>query len=165
MKGGEYNMKGRTVILSGLTVALVLAATLATQNTYAQSTDDPNSTLIQKLVTKFKLNETDVKAVFDEHHKEMFVKMEEKMNERLDEAVKNGKITAEQKTLIISKMKELQSKKAENLEKMKDLTAEERKTQMQAERESLTAWAKENNIDLSYLKGGFGGRMHMKIKQ
>jgi hypothetical protein len=57
---------------------------------------------------------------------------------RLQNAVDAGTITAEQKTLIENKQKELQTKR-------------------DADREALKKWASDNKIDESYLMGMRGG--------
>ena len=60
-------------------------------------------------------------------------------SDRLQTAVDNGKITAEQKALIESKQSELE-------------------TARQAQRDALQQWAEDNNIDANYLHmGGPGG--------
>jgi polyhydroxyalkanoate synthesis regulator phasin len=59
----------------------------------------------------------------------------------LDDAVADGDITAEQKTLIEQKQEELQTKR-------------------EANRDSLKQWADDNNIELKYVMGGVGGPGH-----
>jgi hypothetical protein len=61
--------------------------------------------------------------------------MQTKYEERLTQDVTDGKITSEQKELILAKHKELEGA-------------------------TLEAWAKENGINSSYLMGGFGGGKH-----
>ncbi|MBI5044426.1 MAG: hypothetical protein HZC02_00690 [Candidatus Levybacteria bacterium] len=112
---------------------------------------DPVSSLVQKLADRFGLNKSDVKAVFDEHKKEMVDKMQDKNEERLSQLVTEGKITVEQKTLILNKMKELQDRREASKDSFKDLSADERKAKMQEQKTALENWAKENGIDLKYL--------------
>lgn len=60
-------------------------------------------------------------------------------SDRLQDAVDDGDITAEQKTLIENKQKELQ-------------------TARESQRDALEKWATDNNIDMQYLRmGGPGG--------
>jgi hypothetical protein len=74
--------------------------------------------------------------------------------ERLTQAVADGKITEEQKEKILDKHEEMQAK----MESLKDLEPEERKAQMQTLHEELKKWAEENNIDFPFfgMKLGFG---------
>jgi hypothetical protein len=85
---------------------------------------------------------------------------------RLDELVKDGKITTNQESLIISEIAAIRSKY--NLDTMKNLTPDERKTQMTARRDEIVTWAKSQGIDSSYIMGGGfgeGGRgMGMRDK-
>ncbi len=77
---------------------------------------------------------------------------------RLDELVTAGKITAEQKQLIINKQAELQKQRETNRDQSTGKTDAERKTAMETERAELEAWAKTNNIDLTVVGMEFGGR-------
>jgi len=120
-----------------------------------------NDTLIQRIVQKFGLKTADVQGVFDTVRSERQTEMQQKMIERLDTLVKQGKITETQKKLIVTKHAELQAEREKEMESMKDLTPEERKVKMEAHRTELESWAKQNNIDIQYVIGfgrgkGFG---------
>lgn len=65
--------------------------------------------------------------------------MEQKHEEHLNQLVKDGKLTAAQKQLIIAKHKAL-------------------KAEMEAKRTELEIWAKANNIPMEYLKMGHHGK-------
>jgi hypothetical protein len=123
------------------------------------------SSLVQKIADKFGLNKDEVQAVFDEEHKEMEAKMEGKHEERLSQLVTDGKITEDQKALILQKHKELRESMLNDIEEMKDLSPEERRAEMQARHDELKAWADENDIDPKYLmfamkvSKGHGGMM------
>ena len=80
--------------------------------------------------------------------------MQQRETDSLAKLVADGKITEAQKQLIIAEMTALKAKY--NPENSKSLTDEQRKTQMQAERDELAAWAKANNIDEKYLMFGRG---------
>ncbi|MEK7570636.1 MAG: hypothetical protein AAB553_00030 [Patescibacteria group bacterium] len=146
----------------GLTLAG--ATFLGIGSAYAQSTDTQNyPTIVQKIADKFGLNPSEVQTVFKEHHEERRVEMQSKMEEKLTQAVTDGKITAEQKEAILKKFQELHDKKEANMDKLKDMTPEERKETFESEKQELEKWAEENNIDMKSLMpfGGFG--MKMKI--
>ena len=136
----------KKLLLSAFVVTLGIAGAASMSQVHAQELSDSSNPVVQKLVQKFGLKEADVQAVFDEVHEEHKTEMKQRMDERLSQAVTNGKITEEQKQKIISKMTELQSQREANRETMKDKTPEERKTQMEAEKASLEAWAKENGL-------------------
>ena len=75
------------------------------------------------------------------------------MTERLDQAVTDGKITAEQKDLIIAKGKEMKQK----MEEIRNLSSDtERKTAMEQLRTDTEKWLSDNKIDQRFL-GPLGG--------
>ncbi len=115
--------------------------------------DAPYTSLVQKIADKFNLNKTEFQELFDQEHTAMEAKMKGQMTARLDQLVKDGKLTEAQKKLIQDKQTELQSTREANREKMEDMTDEERKKAMKKERTTLEAWAKENGIDLKYVMG------------
>lgn len=144
--------------------SLVAAAALATigtggvigvQAVSAESgtSNDPMSSLVDKLVSKFNLNKDDVQKVFDESRSEMDAKREAESSERLQKLVDAGTITAEQKTKIEAKLKELKAERENDKESFKDLSDDERKAKMDEKRSELESWAKETGLDLTKLRG------------
>ena len=125
--------KKRSALIASALVTLGLAgyASLATASAQASGADN----LIDKLVAKFNLNKDEVSAVFDEVKTEQEAERTAEFSERLQEAVDDGDITAEQKTLIENKMTEV-------------------KAAMKAERDELEAWAEQNGVDAKYLMMG-----------
>ncbi len=132
-------------ILSG---GLVMASNASAESS---SNQDHMASLVQKIADKFNLNKSDVQAVFDQERQEMQAEVQAKYEEKLTQLVKDGKITEQQKQLLLAKHKELESEMASNKDKFKDLTPAEIKSQMEAKRTELEAWAKANGIDLKYL--------------
>lgn len=108
------------------------------------SADDTNpaTSLIDRITERFSLNRDDVQAVFDEFHEERQAEHQQKMEEHLQTAVDAGKITAEQRDLILQKMQEVQAQR----ESFKDLEPEARQEAMKNLHEELKTWAEENNI-------------------
>ncbi len=97
--------------------------------------------VVQKLIDKFGLKETEVQTVMDEVQTERQAAMQSRFEERLTEAVKAGKLTEAQKTAILAKWKELAAKR-------------------EAERQELQNWAKQNGLDTTdYGIGWFGCHM------
>lgn len=148
--------------------SLVTAATLATiggmgtlgvhaVSAQNNSGSDPRSNLVDKIASTFNVNKADVQKVFDENHSEMEAKRKAGTSDRLQKLVDAGTITAEQKTAIEAKLMELHANHEATRDSMKDLSKDERKAKMQQQRTELENWAKENNLDLSKLRGIFMG--------
>lgn len=132
----------------------VVSAQAATNTTNDGSTEQ---TLVDKIATKFNLKKDDVQAVFDQDREEHRQERQQKLEERLSKAVSDGKITEQQKALILDKLQEMQT----YMESLKDKTPKERHNLMKAKRDELTNWAKDNNIPLQYLHpmgGPHGGQ-------
>jgi hypothetical protein len=119
------------------------AATTGTTN----SNTDGMSSLVDKLATKFNLNKSDVQAVFDEDRSSHDAEMQQKLEERLNQAVTDGKITSAQKTLILNKQKEMKT----FMDSLKGKTADERDSAMKTKMAELKTWASDNNIPEDYL--------------
>jgi hypothetical protein len=143
-------------VLSG---GLVVATTAFAQTSASGQNGIPS--LVQEIANKFHLNTSDVQSVFDQHRQVAQSKMEANYETYLDNLVKDGKITDAQKQLILNKHNDLIGKKTN----FKNMTPAERRAQMQASRQDLQNWAKQNNINLQYLRpfgpgmrrfGGFG---------
>lgn len=148
----------KKIVSSALVTTFGVLTLLGATSAFAQSTpsENPTSTIVQKIADKFGLNKNEVQAVFDEERKAHQATMKLRMEERLNTLVTEGKITEAQKKLIVDKQEELKK----NKERFKDLTPEERKSQMEAKKAELDAWATENGIDSTYLLGGFMGKGH-----
>lgn len=110
-----------------------------------------NSSLVKKIADKFNLNESDVQAVFKEVRDERATQMKTDLENRLNQAVTDGKITDAQKTAILKKLDELHQKKEANAANWKNMTQDQRRAAMQSERQELQEWAKANNLDLNLL--------------
>lgn len=143
------------IILKNKAILIALILTLAGMgligiNTVQAQNTNPNpfSTLVQKIADKFGLKKEDVQAVFDQDRADRQIEMEKKYLARLDQLVKDGKITEAQKQLIINKHKERKTIREAN------------KTKMETERKELEDWAKQNNINPQYLFGF--GRGHFR---
>jgi len=115
------------------------------------------SSLIQKLVDRFGLKTEEVQQVFDQERTERQEQMRLRFEERLDQMVKDGKITEEQGQAILDQKAEMQA----DCQNFQGLTPEERRTNMETHRRKMQAWAEENGIDPTLLPGllgkGLGG--------
>ncbi len=152
------------LILTIATLVLGAAAVFGITHVYAQSPAPTIPSIIQKLADRFGLNVSDVKAVFDADKQERKAAMQTKFETQLTQDVTDGKITAAQKQLILDKRKELEANRQTNFANLQNLTPDQRKAAFTARRQDLEAWAKQNNIDLKYLRGGFGMRGHWHMK-
>lgn len=123
----------------------------------AATSNGNGNDLAEKIATKFNLNKDEVKQVFEEEHTARRAEHEKRVSERLQKLVDEGTITAEQKTAIEAKLKELQANREEHHEEMENLSDDERKAKLEEKRTELENWAKEQGLDLSKLKGVFGG--------
>ena len=147
------------IILPVVATVLVGAALFSAVPIFAQTTNTGQENLIQQIAQKFGLKTADVKAVFDQNKTDRQAKMQQTINTKLDQLVKDGKITQAQKDLIVAKQKELQAARAANAGNKTNLTAAQRKAAMATQKAALEKWAKDNGIDIQYLMGGFGGGM------
>jgi hypothetical protein len=130
-------------------------ASAATDSSTTKS--DGMSSLVDKIADKFNLNKQEVEAVFEEERTEREAEMQQKLEERLTQAVTDGKITEAQKDKILAKHKELKSQMESNREAMKDKTKDEIRTLMEQQREELQTWAEENDIPEEYMHIAIGG--------
>ena len=153
---GEMRLKTAVaVVIAVCTLALLgvygfSAIAAETQSTY----NFPP--IIQKLIEKFNLDPAKVDEVFQEQRKEMKAKQQENYEQRLEQAVKDGKLTEKQKEAILSKWNEIQTK----LEALSKLSPEERQKALKELRDDTEKWAKDNGIDARFLMFGLKGRMH-----
>lgn len=125
-------------------------------STQAFAQTSGQDTIVQMISDKFHLNKSDVQSVFDQHRTTHMQERQQKIADRLTQAVKDGKITEGQKTLIENKLKELVANRQSSFDKLKDMTPDERRAEMQKQKDALDAWAKQNGIDPQYLFPGFG---------
>jgi hypothetical protein len=95
--------------------------------------------MVQVLVDKFGLNADEVQTVFEENRQARQGEMLQNREERLNQAVEDGAITAEQKDAIANKWQEMEQERQEH-------------------REEMQAWFDEQGIDHTALMqyGGFG---------
>jgi polyhydroxyalkanoate synthesis regulator phasin len=106
----------KTLAIAAMAVALGAGSLLAVTNA---SADEGGSTLIDRLVERFNLDREEVQVVFDEVRSEKRAEHEAKMEERLNQAVEDGKLTEEQKNLLNQKHAENQAFR-ETLKNMSD---------------------------------------------
>lgn len=156
-------MKYKKPLMVAAAVGTVGLASLGAVVSAQTAGTTPQSSLIDKIAQKFNLKKEDVKAVFDQDHAEREATMQKNVEDELTQAVKDKKITEEQKQKILAKRKELQAQRAADRDNFKDKTEAERHAAMEQKRTELEQWAKDNNIPTDYLRYvmGHGGPGHM----
>lgn len=142
--------------MASIGVASLGSAGIVSAATNSNS-NNPKQSLIDSIASKFNLNKDEVKKVFDEQHESREAEREQKMSDRLSEAVKDGKLTQDQADKLPAKLKEMHEAREANHESMKDKTGAERKAARQAERDAFKQWLTDNNIPED-----FGGPMGQK---
>lgn len=155
----------KKLIIIGSLASLVFAGGLLGAD-YVKAQGDRNCTsMVEKIAQKFNLNKDEVQKVFDEERTERITERHASFEENLSKSVEEGKISEEQKQLILKKMEELRAER----EKFIELTREERREKMQETRSNMESFLEENGIDESVLRHGgmghgkrghFGGRFN-----
>lgn len=133
----------KNIIIPVLTLAL---ATLVGVGAYtglaAASNGNGNGPQadVSSLAEKLGVDESKVQEAFDQMHTERQAEREAQYSDNLDKAVADGKITAEQKQLILDKHDSIETEKRQRGQEMR-------------------TWAEENGIDMEILHDyGVGGR-------
>jgi hypothetical protein len=139
------------IAASGLVIAHVSAAT----NQNANNSDS----LAQRIATKFHLNKNDVQSTIDQYKQDKLQQMESDYKGKLDQAVKDGKITPEQETKIIAEHDKLKTE----LLAAKDDQNTDRHTVFENVKNEATQWAQDNNIDVMWLLPGGPGHHGQRL--
>ncbi len=106
----------------------------------ADSNDSTYPPVVDKIASKFNLNKDEVKKVFDEQKVERQAEHKKLLEEKLAQAVEDGKLTEDQKTKLLAKMEEMHQAR----DAAKDKAMENR----QAKRDEFKKWAEQNGINL-----------------
>lgn len=141
-------MKANKQLVIASMVMAIGVSSIAGLGLVGAASNTNNDDLVSRIAKKFNLKESDVRSVFDQQRNEKQAEHQAEVSARLQKLVDNGKITAQQKTLIENKQKELRAA-------------------MDKEREELKAWAENNNIELRYVMGrgmhGDGSRLQQLV--
>ena len=130
--------------------ALGLAGLASAQGTSVNS-------LANEIAGKFHLNASAVQQVIDQHKGEVQQNRQQNYQARLDQAVKDGKLTSDQETKILAEHQHLLSE----VQALMGKAPADRRAAMQNIRSEITQWEKDNGIPPGYLGfagRGFGGR-------
>jgi len=173
-------MKIKNFLMSLIVLMLVVGALFSVTPVYAQDRGSSGNInffqrLVQFITEKFGLDKTQVQTAMEEFKQDKpeitprptsatpmptmsQEDLEAQQKKRLDSLVEQGKITSDQETAILAELETLRTKYSPD--SMKDLTQEERKSQMEAMQKELKTWTEEKGIDISYVSmfgpGEFG---------
>lgn len=149
-------------------IAIVGASIIGAGSVAAQNADENRVSMVKQLAQKLGIEEHKVQSAMDAIHTERQGAMQKQMEEKLNQAVKDGKLTEAQKKLMIQKHAEIKAERESHRETMKNMTPEQRKIEMEKHQAELQTWAQDNGIDMSLFtgdmgkKGGMRGFGHMK---
>lgn len=147
------NMK-KPLLVATAAAAVTLGGVTANGIVSAATPGPTGSTpsLVDAISSKFHLNKSDVQAVVDQNRADHRAEREKKFEDRLNQAVSDGKLTSSQKDQILAKEKELKS----YMDSIKDKSPQERRQLMKTKLDELKTWATTNNIPMQYLRFGHG---------
>jgi hypothetical protein len=132
-----------------LTLFTVIGVTSIVSPVKAAEDQGAYPSLIQRIMEKFKLNKSEVDSVITEEREAFQNERHQFMEQKIDEAVNNGKLNVSQKQELLKKLEE------------KRMQNETFRQQRQSERVEFENWAKEKGIDLDEIglgrRGGMGG--------
>lgn len=142
-------MKSKKYLILGLIAGIILigGSFILVDKAMAEN-NRPHDSIVQRLVERFGLNQDEVESVFEQEHQERQQQMTALREEKLNQAMTAGVITAEQKQALLDKQNQWR---------------EENQGQEPGERQNhqqeMQTWMAENGIDheaLSEYMGGFG---------
>lgn len=154
----------KSMLVAGVTSTMAIASVAGASAATTSSANDGQDSLVSKIATKFKLDKSEVKAVFDEERTAREAEHQKEVSSNLDKLVTNGTITSAQKDAILAKQAEMKKDMQANRGNMKDKTDSERKAAMDQKKADLEKWASDNGLSADVLKqvmmgGHHGGRM------
>lgn len=126
------------IAASAITGAIGIAGISSTA--LAATSDDDYSPIVKKIADKFNLKDADVQQVFKDEKTLHQQKHQQGLEDKLDQAVKDGKLTEEQKNQLIAKLESLKSE-------FKPEKNQQRMLKHQNLHDELEAWAKDNGIN------------------
>jgi hypothetical protein len=147
-------------------VAVISSAAYGITSASAATTTTGAPTLVNRIASTFGLDKSKVQAVIDADHTAHVAERATANEARLTAAVAAGKITAAQKTAILTEQAKLDAMRSANKIDPSNETQAQREAHHTAMKAEIDAWAKANNIDASWLGGprmgahGPGGMGH-----
>lgn len=143
----------KLALISGSLAAVGIASLVGVGAVSAQSATGQDDGIVSKIAQKFNLSKDEVQQVFDENRTEHEKEREAELKAKLDQAVTDGKITADQEAKLLAKLAEMKTVRSD-FKNMTDAEREAVRTQMKAKRTAFEAWLKENNIPTDLVPQG-----------
>ena len=134
-------MVSRKVLIPMAAVAVIGAAGYGASRASASVSSTGHPSLVQQIADTFHLDPAKVQTVFDQNKADRQAQAETRYEQRLTQAVTDGKITSAQQSAILAEHNKLKS----------ELTGG---TSMQQIRTEAQDWAKQNNVQPHWLLGG-----------
>ncbi|MDA3814776.1 MAG: hypothetical protein PF549_00205 [Patescibacteria group bacterium] len=149
----------KVIIPSLILGAMFYVGAYGVGTTLASENENGQDTIVQRIAERFNLNTNEVQEVFNENQENRQAEMQERQEERLAQAVSEGKLSEEQKELLLSKMEENRAERGENRETFRGMTYEEKMNEREEHQEEMQGWMEENGVDHDDLMGtDFGMR-------
>lgn len=166
-KLSHISKKSKMIAATAFVLGLVaVGGGVANADTAPNVKNNPMSSVVNAIATKFNLNSTEVQAVVDDVMKTEHAKMEATQKQervtRLAAAVTAGTITQAQADLIVAKAAEIKAEREADRATNQTLTDTERQAKMQTERTELKDWATANKIPEQFLRAIGEGPGHGK---
>lgn len=151
-------MNTKKIIIPVLAIVLLVGTLAGTGKIYSQTPGNPFNGLAQMIAQKFNLNQSEVQTVLDQYkgqkQEERKQQIQTKLEDRLTQLVKNGKLTEAQKQAVISKQNELRN--LYNTDSFRNLTPDQKRAEMQRKHDEFITWVTSQGIDQNVLPFGFG---------
>jgi hypothetical protein len=148
-------MQLRKHMVVGALVATGASALIGVQAVNAASNTSPENGLVSKIASTFNLSKDDVQKAFDQQHQERKTARMQKFQDRVNAAVKEGKLSQNIGDQLVAKVKDLVTYR----DSLKDKTLKERRDAMKTKVDELVKWAKENNVPRELYHSGMGREM------
>lgn len=147
-------MNKKLMMAAGTAVVVGITGAVGAGAASAATSPSTSQTMVDKIAQRFNLNKADVQKVFDENKALHRQEREQKVSDRIDQAVKDGKLSQDQADQLKAKLEELQALH----DSLEGKTKEEHRTAMRAKMDELIKWAEDNNIPRSLLGPAHAGR-------
>ncbi|MFZ5376170.1 MAG: hypothetical protein ACOZAN_00675 [Patescibacteria group bacterium] len=131
--------------------AVLLASGLAAHQVLANGNNDNGpDQLLDRIASSFSLDRTKLQEVADqfrdEKQTEQQAQRQAELEQRLNEFVAKGSITAEQKALILEKHQQLVNERENDMENFKNMSHQERQQAMEKRHQEMKTWLENNGI-------------------
>jgi hypothetical protein len=141
-------MISRKMLIPMAAVAVIGAAAYGAGRVSAAG-NSTGPTLAQRISSVFGLDQNKVQNVINQYHTDQRTQADSKYDQRLSQAVTDGKITAGQKAAILTERNKLKSE----LDAAMTKTGTDRRTAMEQIHTEAQDWSKQNNLAAHWLLG------------